>query len=105
MTTRPQGGPRGPGGPPGQGRPRGGRRYFPPRRRVCTFCAEKKSIDYKEVSVLRRFLSLAARIETRRRTGTCARHQRQLSQAIKRARLLALLPFTPDHLRAVGWRI
>jgi small subunit ribosomal protein S18 len=70
------------------------------RRRVCEFCAERiRYIDYKDVNRLRRYLSERARIEPRRVTGTCAKHQRRLSRAIKRARLLALLPFTPEHLK------
>ncbi|HIE17368.1 MAG TPA: 30S ribosomal protein S18 [Dehalococcoidia bacterium] len=76
-----------------------GRRFvFKPK--VCPFCAEKIEIDYKDVSRLRRYISQdRARIEPRRRTGTCAKHQRRLALAIKRARFLALLPYTPDHIR------
>jgi small subunit ribosomal protein S18 len=59
-------------------------------------------IDYKDVARLRRFLSDRARIEPRRKTGVCAKHQRRLSVAIKRARHLALLPFTPEHIRKTG---
>ncbi len=91
--------------PAGGGRPRddddrprgrtGGR-----RRRVCIMCADHiKYVDYKNVSFLRRFVSDRARIETRRRTSACAKHQRAISNAIKRARHLALLPYTPDHIR------
>jgi small subunit ribosomal protein S18 len=70
------------------------------RRRVCAFCVDKvDNIDYKDVNMLRRFLSDQAQIESRRRTGTCARHQRRLTIAIKRARLLALLPYTAEHIR------
>ena len=77
-----------------RGRP-GGR-----RRRVCIMCADHiKYVDYKNVSFLRRFVSDRARIETRRRTSACAKHQRAISNAIKRARHLALLPYTPDHIR------
>jgi small subunit ribosomal protein S18 len=65
------------------------------RRKVCAFCADKTVlIDYKEVNRLRRYLS-----EPRRKTGTCANHQRQLAVALKRARLVALLPYAPQHLR------
>ena len=93
-----------PGGRPGPGAGGRGRRFYPPRRRVCAFCVEKKLvIDYKNVSMLRRYLTERARISPRRRSGTCARHQRILAEAIKRARLLALLPFTPDQVRATGW--
>lgn len=70
------------------------------RRKVCTFCADKSpAIDYKEVNRLRRFLSERAKIEPRRKTGTCAQHQRELSVALKRARHVALLPYAPQHLR------
>lgn len=70
------------------------------RRRVCIMCADHiRYVDYKNVSFLRRFISDRARIETRRRTSACAKHQRAISNAIKRARHLALLPYTPDHIR------
>ena len=74
----------------------GGRRFFP-RRKVCYFSAEKKTPDYKDVPVLRRFISEWGKIESSRRTGTRARHQRKLAVAIKRARFLALLPYTGGH--------
>ena len=86
-----------------QRRPRrpGGRRFFA-RRKVCAFCVGKiDQIDYKDVGRIRRFLSERARIDPRRKTGTCAKHQRALSEAIKRARHLALLPFTPEHARQI----
>ncbi|MGQ9573001.1 MAG: 30S ribosomal protein S18 [Dehalococcoidia bacterium] len=74
------------------------------RRKVCMFCAEKvKTIDYKDVNRLRRFLSDRGRIEPKRKLGTCAKHQRALSQALKRARHLALLPYTAEHIRATGF--
>ncbi|HKZ51537.1 MAG TPA: 30S ribosomal protein S18 [Dehalococcoidia bacterium] len=74
-----------------------------PRRRGCTFCADHiKAIDYKDIQRLRRFVSDRARIEPRQRLGTCAKHQRALALAIKRARHLALLPYTPDHIRISG---
>jgi small subunit ribosomal protein S18 len=70
------------------------------RRKVCNFCVDKaESIDYKEVNRLRRYLSERAKIEPRRKTGTCARHQRMLTVALKRARHVALLPTAPQHLR------
>ena len=73
---------------------RGGRKG---RRKVCQFCVDKiDSIDYKDVARLRRFMSERAKILPRRVTGTCARHQRDLTVAIKRARHLALLPYTND---------
>lgn len=91
-----------PGRPPFRGR--GRRRYFPPRRRVCAFCVEKvRHIDYKDIPRLRRYISDRAKIDPRRRTGTCAKHQRILATAIKRARHLALLPFTGRHMRETGW--
>jgi small subunit ribosomal protein S18 len=66
-------------------------------RKVCSFCIERVDhIDYKEVSRLRRYLSDRAKILPRRMTGTCAKHQRRLTIALKRARHMALLPFTAD---------
>jgi len=80
-------------------RPRRGGR----RRRVCIMCADKmKTVDYKNVSFLRRFISDRARIDTRRKTSACAKHQRAIASAIKRARHLALLPYTPEHIRSSG---
>lgn len=68
-----------------------------PRRKVCAFCADRiDNIDYKDVPRLRRYLSERGKIVPRRVTGTCARHQRQLTVAIKRARILALLPYVTD---------
>ena len=68
-----------------------------PRRKVCAFCAAKiEMIDYKDTQRLRRYLSERGKIVPRRVTGTCARHQRQLTTAIKRARHLALLPYVTD---------
>ena len=68
-----------------------------PRRKVCAFCADKiEMIDYKVTQRLRRYLSERGKIVPRRVTGTCARHQRQLTTAIKRARHLALLPYVTD---------
>jgi len=88
------------GGEAGRRRPRG---RFSRRRKVCMFCVEHvKAIDYKDVGRLRRFLSDRGRIEPRRRLGTCAKHQRALSQALKRARHLALLPYTAEHIRPTG---
>lgn len=74
-------------------------RRFVFKPKVCPFCADKLEIDYKNVSRLRRYVSERGRIEARRRTGVCAKHQRRLALAIKRARYLALLPYTPDHIR------
>lgn len=68
-----------------------------PRRKVCQFCVDKvEFIDYKDVAKLRRFVSERAKILPRRITGTCAKHQRELNTAIKRARNMALLPFVTD---------
>ena len=67
------------------------------RRKVCAFCVDKvETVDYKDVAKLRRYLSERGKIVPRRVTGTCARHQRQLTVAIKRARHLALLPSVSD---------
>lgn len=68
------------------------RTYF--RRKVCKLCLKKaQSVDYKDVELLKRFITERGKILPRRITGTCARHQRMLSRAIKRARMIALLPF------------
>jgi small subunit ribosomal protein S18 len=67
------------------------------RKKVCQFCADKvEYIDYKDVAKLRRFVSERAKILPRRITGTCAKHQRQLTTAIKRARHIALIPYSAD---------
>jgi small subunit ribosomal protein S18 len=82
-------------------RRRGGGRFG--RRRVCSFCVDKvESIDYKEPAKLRRYISDRGKIEPRRKTGTCARHQRMLTLALKRARHVALLPFTAQHIQLTG---
>ncbi len=74
-----------------------------PRRKVCIFCKDKiADIGYKEAVKLRPFVSDRGKIEPRRKTGTCARHQRLLSTAIKRARHLAILPYVPGHVRKTG---
>jgi small subunit ribosomal protein S18 len=92
--------------PASNARPRAKREYrgrYAPRRKVCAFCAEKITvIDYKDAARLRRYLSERAKIEPRRKTGTCAAHQRALATAIKRARHVALLPFTAEHMRLTG---
>ena len=68
-----------------------------PRRKVCQFCVDKvEFIDYKDVAKLRRFVSERAKILPRRITGTCAKHQRELTVAIKRARHIALIPYTTE---------
>jgi small subunit ribosomal protein S18 len=79
--------------------PGGGRRFYS-RPRECMFCTDKNAtIDYKLVDVLRRFVTDDGKIRPRRQTGTCAKHQRELARAIKRARHIALLPYTGEVLR------
>lgn len=68
-----------------------------PRRKVCSFCVDKvEAIDYKDVATLKKYISERGKILPRRVTGTCAKHQRELTEAIKRARQIALLPYTND---------
>ncbi len=87
-----------PGGGPGGFR-RGGRPRYYARRKVCAFCVNHVSyIDYKDVDVLRRYLSDQAKIESRRKTGVCSKHQRGLALAIKRARHLAMMPVSRMHM-------
>ena len=79
-----------------------GARYVP-RRKVCSFCTEKiEVIDYKDLAKLRRYISDRGKIEPRRKTGNCAKHQHALAIAIKRARHLALLPYVSAHIRKTG---
>ncbi len=73
---------------------RQGKRRRLPKRKVCIFCADKnKTIDYKDIATLKRFVTEKGKILPRRQTGVCAMHQRELATAIKRARVIALLPF------------
>ena len=83
------------GGPGGQ---QGGKKkFFYRRKRVCKFCVEKiEYIDFKDVKTLQQFIPERGKILPRRISGTCALHQRKLQNAIKRARIVALLPFTAD---------
>lgn len=82
--------------PPPARRPAGPNKWRA-RRKVCAFCVEKTDhIDYKNVNRLRRFVSERGKMMPRRSTGTCAGHQRMLSEAIKRAREIALLPFVAE---------
>jgi small subunit ribosomal protein S18 len=75
----------------------GGPRGRRPRRKVCSFCVDKvNDIDYKDIARLRRFITERGKIMPRRMSGTCAKHQRQLAMAIKRARVVALLPYTAE---------
>jgi small subunit ribosomal protein S18 len=91
---RPRDGAGGPGGGP-RGPRRGGGGRYAPRRKVCAFCVDNvQDVDYKDLPRLRRHISERGKIEPRRKLGTCARHQRALTVAIKRARHVALLPFT-----------
>ncbi len=69
------------------------RKGGPIRRKVCRFCMDKIEIDYKNVSLLRTFVTESGKILSGNVTGTCAKHQRELCRAVKRARMLALLPF------------
>lgn len=71
---------------------RGGRR----RKKVCVFCGKDNVIDYKDVNKLKRYVSERGKILPRRITGNCAKHQRALTVAIKRARHIALMPYTVD---------
>lgn len=74
---------------------KGGRPVRRPRKKVCSFCMEKaETIDYKDTAKLRKYISERGKIVPRRVTGTCAEHQRALTTAIKRARHVALLPYT-----------
>jgi small subunit ribosomal protein S18 len=76
---------------------RGGMRQRRSRRKICAFCMEKATdIDYKDVARLRKYISERGKILPRRISGNCAKHQRQLTVAIKRARHIALLPFTAE---------
>lgn len=92
-----------PGPESGEARGRGGRRGRFGRRRACALCVEKKkTVDYKDIGFLRRYVSERGRIESRRRMASCAKHQRIIARAIKRARHLALLPYTAEHVRNLG---
>jgi small subunit ribosomal protein S18 len=78
-------------------RPPGKKKVFFRRRKVCRMCAEKlTTVDYKDVRFLQQYIVERAKILPRRISGTCAKHQRIIQQAIKRARHLALLPYTSD---------
>ena len=68
-----------------------------PKRKICNFCAEKQTVvDYKDVSRLRKFVSERGKILPRRISGNCAKHQRLLTVAVKRARIIAFLPFVAE---------
>ena len=80
-----------------------------PRRRYCEFCSNKKKdvaksvIDYKKLKTLSNYIDDRGKIDIRKKTGACAKCQRRIAQAIKRARHLALLPYTIDHIRLSGF--
>ena len=68
------------------------------RRRPCQFCVDKvASIDYKDISLLQRYMSEGSKIDSRRKSGVCAKHQRTLAKAIKRARQIGMVPFDRSH--------
>ena len=76
---------------------------YVPKRKVCSFCRDKvKEINYKDPVQLRPFISDRGKIQPRRKTGTCAKHQRILAVAVKRARHLALLPYVSAHIGKTG---
>ena len=80
-----------------------GRQSRARRAKVCQFCVEKIDyIDYKKPELLLPYISPYGKMLSRRRTGVCAKHQRRLAIAIKRARFLALLPYTSEHIRRYG---
>jgi len=82
---------------------RPGRSKYIPKRKVCFFCRDKvKQIGYKDPALLRPYISDRGKIAPRRKSGACAKHQRALATAIKRARHLALLPYVPAHIRKTG---
>lgn len=81
----------------GQGAPGGKKKFFYRRKRVCKFCVEKiEYIDYKDTKTIQQFIPERGKILPRRISGTCALHQRKLQNAIKRARTMALIPFSAD---------
>jgi small subunit ribosomal protein S18 len=72
----------------------GNRRGFTPRPKICQFCSDKEAvINYKDVDLMRRYVMEDGKIRPRRQTGTCAKHQRAIAAAVKKARFVALLPF------------
>ncbi len=101
-STASHGGGAGSGSGPSRHRREGGRDRGS-RRKVCQFCHDHvREIDYKDASrFLRKYISDRGKIEPRRKTGTCAKHQRGLSTAIKQARFMALLPYTAEHIRGM----
>lgn len=97
--TSPGSGPRrgGPGGDRGGAHGGGKKKFFYRRKRVCKFCVEKlEYIDFKDIKLLQQFIPERGKILPRRISGTCSLHQRKLQTAIKRARTMALIPFSTD---------
>ncbi len=90
-------------GAPRRERREGGRGERGARRKVCQFCHDNvREIDYKDAArFMKRYISDRGKIEPRRKTGTCAKHQRNLSVALKQARFMALLPYTAEHIRGM----
>jgi len=90
-------------GPRRERREGGGRGERTSRRKICQFCHDHvREIDYKDAGrFMKRYISDRGKIEPRRKTGTCAKHQRLLSRAIKEARQMALLPYTAEHIRGM----
>ncbi|MDP4030335.1 MAG: 30S ribosomal protein S18 [Gallionella sp.] len=87
----------------GGGEGGGGDRRFFAKPKFCQFCADKLLIvEYKKIDLLRKYITEDGKIRPRRQTGACAKHQRALASAIKRARHLALLPYTAEHIRGSG---
>lgn len=81
----------------------GDRRRTGARRRGCEFCIDKIEVpDYKDVTLMRRYVTDRGKLDPRRKAGTCAKHQRKVAVAVKRARHLALLPYTSEHVRVSG---
>jgi small subunit ribosomal protein S18 len=77
-----------------------GQKRYVPVKKSCPFCADKElKLDYKNTDLLRRFVTDRGKIKARRKTGACAKHQRAVSEAVKRARHIALLPFVADPQR------
>jgi len=97
---RPSGRPGGGAGAKGggaAGKEGGGKRYFFRRRKVCKFCADKIDyVDYKDIKLISQFVPERGKILPRRMFGTCAEHQRKLTEAVNRARHIALLPYASD---------
>jgi small subunit ribosomal protein S18 len=77
-------------------------RDFITKPAICPFCAGRVKIDYKDVSILSQYIPGRGKIGSRHRTKACAKHQRRLARAIKRARFLALLPYAPSHIWKSG---